>query len=84
MKKSENVYDAVATLIDSLLGSNEQQFASILQHRMYKVSWTTKSELLEELQSLLKDKLIGNSENILLTEQMKNVLKLITDELTEL
>ncbi len=46
---------------------------------MYKVSWTSSGELLEEIQNILKNFLQTNGMNInkLISEQIENILKTI-------
>lgn len=53
--ESEDIYAAVADLIGTLRVHGQHRMAIILEHRMYKVSWTSSSELFEELANVLKN-----------------------------
>jgi len=53
----QDVYTAVAELIAGLNAQGHHKLASILEHRMYKVPWTSSSELFEELEKVLKNAL---------------------------
>ena len=53
----QDVYTAVAELIAGLNAQGHHKFANILEHRMYKVPWTSSSELFEELENVLTDAL---------------------------
>jgi hypothetical protein len=46
----DDVYKAVEALVRTLKADGETKPAHVLEHRMYKVSWTSSSELLEELE----------------------------------
>jgi hypothetical protein len=59
VNKIEDIYPAIDGLIKVLAQKNEQGISDVLHHRMYKVSWTFRSELFEELQGVLKDFLLG-------------------------
>jgi len=50
---NDNIYSLIDALIDLLRGIRDDRLAKILEHRMYKVSWTCGSELLEEISSVL-------------------------------
>lgn len=54
----QDVYTAVAELIAGLNAQGHHKLASVLEHRMYKVRWTSSSELLEELEKVLTNALI--------------------------
>lgn len=53
----QDVYTAVAELIAGLNAQGHHKLARILEHRMYKVPWTSNSELFEELEKVLKNAL---------------------------
>jgi hypothetical protein len=55
IRKIDDIYPAIGELI-AILNKNDKQrqLAAILQHRIYKVSWTSRSELFEELNKVLK------------------------------
>ncbi len=79
LNKIEDVYLAISKLIKELEQQNEQQFSRILYHRLYKVSWTSTDELLEEIQNILKNILKTNKINKI--EQIENILKTIEETL---
>ena len=76
INKIENIYSAVDELIKILASENEKRISNILQHRMYKVSWTSRSELNEELQRILKVYLQKESNNLdkRVVERIENIL----------
>jgi hypothetical protein len=49
----EDVYKAIDELAMELRAAGYQRVADILHHRLHKVAWSTKDELLEELQKVL-------------------------------
>ncbi|MGQ0595514.1 MAG: hypothetical protein ACT4QB_23605 [Gammaproteobacteria bacterium] len=51
------VYTAVAELIVGLNAQRHHKLARTLEHRMYKVPWTSSSELFEELEKVLTNAL---------------------------
>jgi hypothetical protein len=53
----QDVYTAVAELIAGLNAQGHHKLASVLEHRMYKVRWTSSSELFEELEKVLTNAL---------------------------
>ena len=55
----DEFYNAVERLIVSLRSNMHEQEANIIDHRMHIVSWTTSSELLDELSEVL-DKMKGS------------------------
>ena len=54
-------------------------FSNILQHRLHKVSWTSQSELFEELKGVLEGFLLRNGTNLdqQIVDQIENILKAI-------
>jgi hypothetical protein len=56
-ESQQDVYTAVAELIAGLNAQGHHKLASILEHRMYKVPWTSSSELFEELEKVLTNAL---------------------------
>lgn len=50
---TEQIYIAIDELIALLKRGKHAKFAMTLEHRMYKVSWTSGSELLENVAYLL-------------------------------
>lgn len=77
--KIEDVYAAIDELIKVLAQKNEQRVSDILDHRMYKVSWTSSSELFEELQGILRNFLQEKRSNLdnLIVGQIEEILKTI-------
>ncbi len=75
INKIEDIYPAIDELIKILAAENEQRISNILQHRMCKVSWTSRSELLEELQRILKE---------YIQEERSNLDKLIVDRIEDI
>jgi hypothetical protein len=63
-KISEDVYTAVAELIRVLKAQGQQKIVTLLEHRMYRVSWTSSSELFEELENVLKNFLAENKSGL--------------------
>ena len=53
----QDVYTAIAELIADLNAQGHHKLARILEHRMYKVPWTSSSELFEELEKVLTNAL---------------------------
>jgi len=53
----QDVYTTVAELIVGLNAQGHRKLARILEHRMYKVPWTSSSELFEELEKVLTNAL---------------------------
>lgn len=77
INKIEDIYPAIDELIKILASENEQRISNILQHRMYKVSWTSRSELLEELQRILKEYLQKERSNLdkLIVSRIEDILR---------
>jgi hypothetical protein len=57
MTGTHEVYAAVDQLIASLRSAGQSKLAEILHHRLHVAAWTTSSEVLEELQTVLNDTL---------------------------
>ena len=53
----QDVCTAVTELIAGLNAQGHHKLARILEHRMYKVTWTSSSELFEELEKVLTNAL---------------------------
>ncbi|MGH8567039.1 MAG: hypothetical protein ACREXU_03245 [Gammaproteobacteria bacterium] len=53
----QDVYRTVAELIGHLNAQGQHKLAIILEHRMYKVPWTSSSELFDELERVLTNAL---------------------------
>jgi len=83
VKKIEDVYPAIEELIKVLAQKNEQKISDLLHHRMYKVSWSSSSELFEELQGVLKGFLQKEGRNLdkRIADQIEDILKAIEEDL---
>jgi hypothetical protein len=55
--ENQDVYKMVEILIRNLKACGKYKIASILEHRMYKASWTSSSELFEELANVIRNAL---------------------------
>ena len=83
MKKNRNifkVYDEIKELIAMLKVNNHAKEASVLEHRMYEVSWTTGSELLVELLEVINNYLKYSKEKKMdgqVIEKMKSIVVII-------
>ena len=51
----DDIYKELGKFITLLKSDGNDQLAKILEHRMYKVSWTSSTELLECIASILTD-----------------------------
>lgn len=69
----EDIYPAIEELIAELKLANHSKLAGILHHRMHQVAWTSRSELFEELQSVLMEAL--QSEGSHLPEPLRNQMQ---------
>ena len=61
IKTASDIYPAVEELIKQLRLYPKSNLSAILDHRMHKVAWTTRSELLEEIYNVLKQ---SRSDNV--------------------
>jgi bifunctional pyridoxal-dependent enzyme with beta-cystathionase and maltose regulon repressor activities len=77
----EDVYPAVEELIVELNRTTHSHLASILDHRMHQVAWSTGSELLEELQAVLREALDLQKEGMpeSLVIQVQRVIQIIDE-----
>jgi len=84
-RRVEDVYPAVEKLIDDLKSSGHVRLATILDHRMHKVAWTSGSELFEELQRLLSQALESEAQDLpeVTKDQMRQIIKLINSYFTQ-
>jgi len=53
IQSPDDIYPAVEELIELLKQHPTSKLSAILDHRMHKVAWTARDELLEELRSVL-------------------------------
>jgi len=83
VKKIDDIYPAVQELIKILAQNNEQHYSDVLSHRMYKVSWTSRNELFEELQKVLNNLINGDQKGLdsSITNQVKDILQHIDKSL---
>lgn len=75
----EKIYAEIGKFIPLLKSGGNDKLARILEHRMYKVSWTSSTELLENVASILTD-YINDHENTsdrVAVEQAKSIIKKI-------
>ncbi|MGH8489689.1 MAG: hypothetical protein ACREXS_12695 [Gammaproteobacteria bacterium] len=82
---AKNIYAAVADLIKTLDAAGHHRIANVLEHRMYKVGWTSSSELLEELAKVLRN-FLSETEPALddqSIEKAQHTLRTIETELRE-
>ncbi|MFH0344659.1 MAG: hypothetical protein ACHBNF_21610 [Chromatiales bacterium] len=82
---AKNIYAAVADLIKTLDAAGHHRIATVLGHRMYKVGWTSSSELLEELAKVLRN-VLSETEPALddqTVEKAQHILRTIETELRE-
>jgi len=79
MMTIESVYRAADALITALKSGGHVELASVLDHRLHKVAWTSGSELLEELRGVLSEALGPGSasKSTLPTEQIRALLRTI-------
>jgi hypothetical protein len=81
-KQPDNVYRAMEELIAELRASSNSALADKLYHRIHSVSWTTQSELLEELKFILEEALHSPPTTSLgLRERMKDVLATLSGQI---
>jgi hypothetical protein len=57
MKTVQDIYTSVDTLVAELHSLKVSELANTLSFRVHKVAWTTGSELLEELQTVMMEAL---------------------------
>ena len=69
----DDVYPAIEELIAELKLASHSKLADILHHRMHQVAWTARSELFEELQTVLMEAL--QSEGANLPEPLRNQMQ---------
>lgn len=74
--RNQNIYTMVDELIKLLKQDGHQGYASALEFRMYKVSWTSGYELIESVTELLKKIISENNSALsnLLISEIKNLL----------
>jgi len=79
---TDKLYSEIEGLISDLRDGAEQSIANIIDHRMHKVSWTTRSELLECIEKLLKEELEvrGAELDKLIVKRMRHILSMIAGE----
>lgn len=73
IQRVEDVYPAIEEIIAELKLACNPRLAEILHHRMHQVAWTARSELFEELQTVLAEAL--QSEDANLPEKLRNQME---------
>jgi hypothetical protein len=79
--EATDIYTELDDLIVLLRNSSNNELAAILEHRMYKVTWTSGSELLECIADILGQELRAPrapKRNAEITERMREILEDIT------
>lgn len=80
----EEIYSELEMLITLLKSNGNDKLVRILEHRMYKVSWTSSSELLENIMFILND-YVSSSIDILNNEAIAvEKAKLIIKEIEKI
>jgi len=79
MTKINDVYYEAEKLIKILVQENETQLAGVLNHRM---SWTSREELLDELDNVLKNYVHTRGDNIdkKIADQIMKIIEIIQQE----
>lgn len=72
----EEIYTELEKLITLLKSDGNDPLAKILEHRMYKVSWTSSTELLENIASILTD-YVGDNIDTLNNDAVKKAKSII-------
>jgi hypothetical protein len=67
----DELYTAVEELIAELNSLDRAKLAGALSYRLHNVAWTTSSELLEELRSLLTEASRGDGEHLPVAVEQK-------------
>ena len=77
INKIKNIYAEIDDLIAILNEEGERCISDIIRHRMYKISWTSRSELFEELQKVLKNyiKKKGSNLDTLVVNRIEVILR---------
>lgn len=61
IQTADDVYPAIEELIERFKSHPTSKLSAILDHRMHKVAWTTRDELLEELHKVLASAFVSES-----------------------
>ena len=77
----QDVYPAVEELVLLLKEEGHIELSCTLEHRMHEVSWTTASELYEELRNVLCDAISKSDITHEVSEQMKKLIAVIKKEI---
>lgn len=83
VKTIQDVFPAVDELIAFLRDHGDEELARSLYHRLHHVSWTSGSELYEELRDIMRATggSNGNDGNAMGAEQMTRIVAVIEREL---
>ena len=60
----EEIYAEVGGLIKLLRSNGNEKLPRILEHRLYEVSWTSSTELLENIASILNKHITGHESTL--------------------
>jgi hypothetical protein len=76
LRALDDLYAAVEELIVELNSVDRAKLASALSYRLHNVAWTTSSELLEELRSLLTEASRDDREHlpVALDQKVRHIL----------
>ncbi|MBP7216464.1 MAG: hypothetical protein KBA46_04180 [Candidatus Omnitrophica bacterium] len=79
VRTAEDIYPAIKELVTFLKNNKYEHTANILEHRMYKVSWTSRTELFEELSLVLRQflKTDGGKLETFITKQINQILSIL-------
>jgi hypothetical protein len=72
----QDVYITVAGLIADLNAQGHHKLASALEHRMYKVPWTSSSELFADLEKVLTNAL-AEYKSLLDSQSIGKILSIV-------
>ena len=73
----QDIYPAVEELILLLKEREHTKISSVLEHRMHEVSWTSASELYEELRNILCNAISNSDVAHEIKEQMRTLVTVI-------
>lgn len=82
LKTNDEIYPKVENLIKELQRMGTSKLAAVLEHRMHKVAWTTRQELLEELENVLRKATKETSIETRIHQNVLEIRELIADELS--
>ena len=83
IQSPDDIYPAVVELIALLKQHPTSKLSAILDHRMHKVAWTTGSELLEELRSVLTKVRSDEAFDADILAQVERLIAVINEKLRQ-